>query len=126
METSSLATLSVESFKSGLEAAQVESFETARLLQLLFKAPYKRTPKDTEEIAVRLSGLACFSSSKSAVSCDKLAAFVEACPCPEYVAVEHERLEWLHSSNAIHMPHASPTCTILSDFLAVSNTVALQ
>jgi hypothetical protein len=83
METSSVASLSAEAFRAGVAVAQVEPFETARLLQLLFRAPNKRSAQNNEEIAVRLSSLTCFSSKDVPASCEKLSSFVEACPCPK-------------------------------------------
>lgn len=81
-----LVTVSREAFQAAAEAAAVESFECARLQELLYKPCPTRSPDDVTEIAHRLRGFKYFTGmDPSQVS--QLAAVAGACPCPRYVSI---------------------------------------
>lgn len=79
--TSQLATVTRDAFQAAVEAAAAETFESARLQELLYKPCTTRSPADVAETAHRLRSFKYFSTMDPS-HINQLAAVAGACPCP--------------------------------------------
>lgn len=87
-DTCQLAVVTKEAFQEAVQAAAHETFESARLQELLYIPPTARMPADVAEAAHRLRRFKYFHSmDPSHVA--QLAAAAGVCPCPRFASPRH-------------------------------------